>query len=294
MRNLDIAVLRTFVLTVDRGGLGRAAEAVGRSQPAASLQLRRLEDEVGRPLLRRKGRRLELTEAGAALLPLARQLIEMHDGMVAAIARPSLNGQVRLGVAQDLADSLLTATLAPLTRAHPALDLLVRTDKTSELSAALAAGELDIALVFDDGDAEGPGEVLARLPMRWIGRRTDMARIADPVRLVAFEGSCAFNRAAEAALAEAGRPWRRVFTSASLSSQWSAIRAGLGIGVRTPLGLPDDLTPLPARLAPCPLPSVSVRLLRRPGASPAADHLVGLLRLEIGRLAAQTELRDAA
>ncbi len=280
MRNLDLACLRLFVLTVEKGGLGRAAEAVGRSQPAASLQLKRPEEEVGEPLLRRQGRHLVLTPAGEDFLPAARQIVEMHDAALARRLTTRLSGPVRLGIAQDLADAMLTHVLAEFSRNHPTLELLLRTDKMGELIEATRNGELDLALVFEPDPGAGTGEVIGRLPMCWVGRRGDIPQPGGEVRLVAFDGACCFNRAAEQALAGEGRAWRRSFTSASLASQWTAIRAGLGIGIRTPLGLPHDLGPIvPAAALPA-LPAVSLRLLRRPGlTSRAGQDLATLLRM---------------
>lgn len=265
MRNLDLACLRLFVLTVETGGLGRAAAAVGRSQPAASLQMKRLEEEIGEPLLRRDGRQLALTPAGEDFLPTARQIVELHDAALARRAATRLSGPVRLGIAQDLADAMLTGVLADFARQHPTLELLLRTDKMGELTEATHSGALDLALIFEPDTGAMTEDRIGHLPMCWVGRRGDVPRPGETLRLVAFDGACCFNRAAEQALADAGTHWRRSFTSASLASQWTAIRAGLGIGIRTPLGLPADLGPLPAGATLPALPAVALRLLRRPG-----------------------------
>lgn len=271
MKNLDLACLRLFVLTVEKGGLGHAAIAVGRSQPAASLQLKRLEEEVGEPLLQRSGRKLALTPAGEDFLPTARQILDLHDAALARRAKTRLSGPLRLGIAQDVADALLTPVLAEFARHHPTLDLLLRTDKMGELKEAVAMGALDLAIIFEPDPEAQIGEPIGRLPMSWIGRRGPL-RIDDPLRLVAFDGACCFNRMAEQVLNAEGRTWRRTFTSASLASQWTAIRAGMGIGIRTPLGLPPDLAPIDSGSELPVLPSVELFLLRRPGLESRASR----------------------
>ncbi len=280
MKNLDLACLRLFVLTVDMGGLGRAAAAVGRSQPAASLQLKRLEDEVGEPLLRRSGRHLTLTPAGEDFLPTARQILELHDAALARRAQTRLSGPVRLGLAQDLADAMLTPVLAEFARNHPTLELLLRTDKMGELTEAVREGSLDLAIIFEPDETTRGGDIIGHLPISWIGRRGEVVRREETIRLVAFDGACCFNRTAEQVLNEHGLPWRRTFTSASLASQWTAIRAGLGLGIRTPLGLPPDLAPIEPSSGLPSLPSIALRLLRRPNLEGRASRDLNALLIE--------------
>lgn len=278
-RNLDIACLRLFTLIVERGGLGKAAAAVGRSQPAASLQIKRLEEEFGEPLFQRDGRGLALTKAGFELLPAARGIVQLHDLALAGRIKSKLTGVVRLGIAQDLADSVLTPILAEFANNHPSVELLVRTDRMLELIEAIRNDALDLALVFDTSDDKLAGERIAQLPMRWIGRHSETAVHAQSLALVAFDGACCFNRAAEIALSQAGRSWRRTFTSSSLASQWAAIRAGLGIGVRTALSLPADLQTLDESYELPDLPLVALCMLSRLGeVNPAVKYLTDKLR----------------
>ena len=101
--NLDMDILRTLVLARQLGGFGRAAERVGRSQPAVSQQLRRLEDQIGEPLFRKSGRGLVPTEAGEVLLSYARRMLDLNDEAVTALRGRALAGEVRLGLPADFA-----------------------------------------------------------------------------------------------------------------------------------------------------------------------------------------------
>jgi DNA-binding transcriptional LysR family regulator len=107
LANLDIDVLRTLAVAIDLGGFSKAAERLGRSQSAVSLQMRRLEERVGRPLFRREGRGLALTDAGDVVLGYARQILELNDQAVAAARGIAIGGSVRFGVPQDFGDSWL-------------------------------------------------------------------------------------------------------------------------------------------------------------------------------------------
>lgn len=243
--NLDVALLRSFVAVVDLGGVARAAERVGRSQPAVSLQLKRLEETVGAPLFRKNGRGVSLTESGDVLLGYARRLLDLNDETVTAVTTLNLSGTVRLGIAQDFADGWLTRVLARFARAHPSIVMEVKADRNAALLDGLARRQLDFALTFGEEGAHGALD-LGPVAASWIGTRGFAWRDGGCVPLVAFEAPCEFRRLAVRALEEAGIPWRLAFSSPSLSSQWSAVEAGLGVSVRTAIGLRPPLAVLGA------------------------------------------------
>jgi DNA-binding transcriptional LysR family regulator len=285
MEHLDLGCLRTFVLTVDLGSLGRAAASVGRSQSAASLQVKRLEAQLGQKLLKRNGRGLVPTPPGAALLGKARSLLELHDETLQLRTGDHISGEVRLGIAQDLADGCLTPALGRFARAHPDVHLLVRSDKTSDLIAATRSADLDLCLVFETPDKPGRGTPVAEVPMVWLGPRDSALHVPTNVPLVVFDGACCFNAAATQALKQARRASRIAFTSANLASQWAAIASGLGIGVRTRIGVPQALRPLTRRDGLPALPNVAIRLHRSRNRRSRAHALVEeALLTEIKRL----------
>lgn len=240
LANLDMDVLRTLAVAMDLGGFAKAAERLGRSQSAVSLQMRRLEDRVGRPLFQRHGRSLGLTEAGEVVLGYARRILALNDEAVAAARGIAVEGTVRFGVPQDFGDTWLPGVLARFGRAHPAVHIEARVDRSTQLVDRLMHGELDIALAWNCG-AHPRATTVARLPMVWIGRKGFVCDSDNVLPLAVFEAPCVFRQPGIQALDDAGVRWRVAFTSPSLTGLWAAAEAGLGVTVRTHLGVPPAL-----------------------------------------------------
>jgi DNA-binding transcriptional LysR family regulator len=277
LTNLDTDTLRSFVAGIDLASFGRAATKLGRSPSAISLQMRKLEEQVGRPLFLKKGRGLALTDAGEMLLGYARRILDMNDAALVALRAEPIVGEVRLGLPQDFAETSLPSSLARFSGLHPGVRVSARVERNDVLRSAFEAGELDLALLWNSAS---PGaERMAELPMAWIGPRAGFLRDpGHPLPLVAFDAPCLFRRAAVEALDGAGIPWRLSFTSPSLSGLWAAVAAGLGVTARTPHGVPQALAPT-RRTAGLPsLPNLSLALLHASPRSLASEHLASTLR----------------
>ncbi len=295
----DLDVLRSFVAGVDLGSFGRAADRLGRSTSAISAQMKKLEEQAGVPLLRKAGRGLALTEAGETMLAYGRRLLELNDQAARAVQGGELSGRVRLGMQEDFGEMVLPQVLGQFARAHPKVRIEARVARNAELLERLAVGQLDLVLAWDY-DARVPhAERLLDLPMRWIGpaqpthaasshgtdtgsgsgtgsgtgtgtgdgngnghRDRNGNRDGDgDVPLVAFEAPCLFRTCATDALDRAGLHWLPAFTSPSLAGLWAAVSAGLGLAVRTPLGLPAGVRALaPGEQGLPALPSIALSL----------------------------------
>lgn len=242
--NFDLDVLRGFVTGVELGSFARAAERLGRSTSAVSAQLKKLEEQAGAPVLRKSGRGLALTPTGEMLLAYARRLLELNDEAAAAVRGVDLEGWVRIGLQEDFGENLLTRILGDFARAHPRVRIETRVARNAELLELVRTGKLDLALAWDSGERSPHCELLAQLPMSWIGAAADKMPClmpGEPVPLAVFEAPCLMRSAATAALDRANIPWRIAFTSSSLSGIWAAVGAGLGVTVRTRAGLPESL-----------------------------------------------------
>src|SRR5213592_1032774 len=102
---LDLELLRSFVSVVDAGGFTRAGERVHRTQSTVSQQIKRLEDDVGQPLLNRTGKDVTPTEAGERLLSYARRLLALAEEARDVMARPDSEGAIKLGIPEDLSEA---------------------------------------------------------------------------------------------------------------------------------------------------------------------------------------------
>lgn len=270
----DLDVLRSFVAGVELGSFGRAADRLGRSTSAVSAQLKKLEDQAGVPLLRKAGRGLALTDAGETMLAYARRLLELNDEAAAALHGGELEGWVRLGLQEDFGESLLSEALGRFARAHPKVRIEVRIARNVELIERVSSGRLDLALAWDAGATTPHADRLGDVPLRWIaGADHAMPWTRDTgesLPLVMLEAPCLMRSAATAALDRANIPWRVAFTSASLAGIWAAVAAGLGVSMRTPLGLPASVRALPPH--DCELPALGTLglCLHRAEAEPSA------------------------
>jgi DNA-binding transcriptional LysR family regulator len=281
--HLDLDVMRSFAAGIELGSFAKAADRLGRSTSAVSAQLKKLEDQAGTPLLRKSGRGMALTEAGEVMLGYARRLLELNDEAVTAVRGVQLQGRVRLGLQEDFGESVLPEVLGRFKRAHPRLRVEVQLARNAALLQALHAGRLDLALAWETDLASPYAEHVHTLPMRWIVAGDDQAGMlhaaGEPVPLVVLEAPCLMRTAATQALDHAGVAWRIAFTSPSLAGTWAAVKAGLGVSVRTPLGLPADVRALDAREAGLPsLPQLGLALYRAEAEpEPAVARLAELI-----------------
>ncbi|WP_073140697.1 LysR substrate-binding domain-containing protein [Muricoccus roseus] len=273
---LDPDLLRSFVLVAEGGSVTRAAARVGRTQSAVSMQMRRLEEALGQPLLLRGPKGLSPTPHGVWLLDRARRLLAMHDEIVTNFRSPEISGHVRLGCPDDYALLWLPPILARFAEAHPAAEVEVVCLPSTALLHCFDKGELDLTLFSAGNEAPGvQAETLWRGPLRWVGPAARPMHLVRPLPLVLCHTGCTWRVAATNALGKAGMPWRMAYSSASQTGTHAVVLAGLGVTVGLSVALPAGLRLLSPEDGMPDLPELEIALLQHPGAAAAAlaDHI---------------------
>lgn len=243
MRTIDLDLLRSLVAFNETGSLARAADRVGRSESAVSLQMKRLEELIGQRVLTRLGRRLVLTEEGYGVLHRARQMLAINDELLSAVRQRPFSGRLRVAASQDFGDELLPDILKDLAGRYPGVRFDVQVEGGLRGLNALEKREVDVVLTIGLPE-HAAAHTLQRVKVAWIGGPELAARIDRPVPLVVFEQPCRFKQRAMEALDRAGIPWEIVFRSPSLAGLWAAARANLGVTVRSSYWVPSGLTVL--------------------------------------------------
>src|ERR1700761_3291844 len=212
----DLELLRSFVSVVDAGGFTRAGERVHRTQSTVSQQIKRLEDDVGQPLLNRNGKDVTPTEAGERLLSYARRLLALAEEARDVLARPGNEGAVRLGVPEDFAAYRLAKLLGSFSRSHAGLRLDVRADQSLNLKRDLERGDLDLAL-FKRAAGEKGGIAVWPERVHWVtSKNHPVDTKAASVPLIGFPPGCLYRASAVRALESIGRAWHMAYSSSSL------------------------------------------------------------------------------
>jgi DNA-binding transcriptional LysR family regulator len=278
--NLDIDLLRAFVTVIETGSFTRAAALLGRSQPAVSLQIRRLEEQLRGPLFDRGARGVSLTTEGAALLPQARRLLRLNDEIIATLGEGDLEGEVRFGAPEDIATTLLPGILGAFARSHPRIKLAVTCDYTANLLDQMSRGLLDLALIKREPVGPDLGVRVWGEPLVWVALDPSIVE-TRPLPLIIAPTPDIYRKRALTALQQAGISFRASFTSPSLAGQMAALRAGLGVGVLPAAMAPRDLAvlgpPLPT-LSDSEIALVSAREARGPTGLLAQEVLRALER----------------
>ena len=204
-RNIDVTALRSFVTVADTGGVTRAASALNLTQSAVSMQLKRLEENLGQALLDRTGRGVGLTSAGEQLLSYGRKLLALNDEIYGRMTDDVYEGVLILGVPSDIVYPSIPPVLRLFHAEHPRMKVQLLSSYTVRLKQMFEAGECHIILTTEDGvgsDCETVGEV----PLLWYGARDGDAWQQRPIPL-ASQPKCQFRRGMLAALDDAGLAW---------------------------------------------------------------------------------------
>lgn len=225
---LPIDTLRTFVAAAESGNYTRAGERVHRTQSAVSMQMKKLEQDMGARLFSRRGRGMALTGQGASLLSYARRILELHDEAVASFAAPEVHGRVRLGASEYYATMHLPRILKAFSYEYNdvRVDLMVKDSST--LRRDMAEGQLDLAICIC-GDKPDGGLPIHRERVVWMAPKHHRLEDLDPLPLAAYHRGCQHRAWAEQALQDMGRSYRIAYCSPSIAALTAAVRAGLAI-----------------------------------------------------------------
>lgn len=281
VRNLDLTALRSLVTVADTGGVTRAAHQLNLTQSAVSMQLKRLEDALGQPLLDRTGRAIALTAQGEQMLAYARRLLALNDEALARLTGREYEGEVTLGVPSDIVYPHTPSILQRFDRAFPRVKLTLISSYTTKLKAMLAAGEVDLILTTENAIDPG-GETLSTQRLVWVGTPGGTAHRQRPLRL-AFERACIFRPLAQAALDAAGIPWENAVDTSSTRTVEASVSADLAVHVM----VESAVGPQFERIDALPrLPTTLINLYARRGVGgPVLPALAAIVREAYGRRA---------
>lgn len=277
---LDLLLLRSFVAVIECGSMQIAAARVGRSQSAVSMQIKRLEEGLGRPLFLREGRSLRPNAASQEFLIHARRLLRLSDEAMASLRSPDTAGAVRIGLPEDYAAFLLAPALARFGREFPLAEIGLTFDNSPALLRQLSAGKLDLAIVTREPDQ--PFAVLRHERFVWAAAPEQGAWLRDPLPVALFETGDIGRRIALESLQDAGRAYRVVSSSHSLLGLVTVAQAGLAVVALTQSCVPPGLAILGEAEGLPALPTLQLSLVTAPGAANRLTaHLASMLSREL-------------
>lgn len=278
---LDLDQLRTFVAIAETGSFTRAAEVVFKTQSAVSMQMRRLEERIGKPIFVRDGRASRLTEDGERLLGYARRMVRLSEETLAAFDETELTGSVRLGTPDDYAERFLPEVLARFSRSNPRVEVSVVCEQSSDLMELARAGEIDLGIVTNCG--QGPVQVVRQEPLLWVASGQYGAETEDVLPLALSKAPCAWRATAIDALTASGRRFRVLYQSANSTAIAAAVTAGLAVSVLAESALRPGMRVLGEVDGLPRLPSCEIGIVRGQHRPPSAivdklaEHIVSSL-----------------
>lgn len=275
-RNLDLTAMRSFAMVAETGGVTRAAARLHLTQSAVSMQVKRLEDAIGAPLLDRARRGVSLTSQGELLLSYARKMIALNDEAWGRLTADDLEGEITFGVPSDVVYPYVPRVLRRFAREFPRVKVTLVSSYTRKLKTMMTKGAADLILTTE-GPPDTGGEVLETAPLTWVGAPGGHAWKARPLRL-AFENNCIFRGPTQAALDKAGIGWEMGVTSDSTRTIEATVSADLGVHASIVGAVSQHLEKIPHGGALPPLPSVSINMYLAEGADALARALADHVR----------------
>ena len=240
---LDNDILRTFVAIAESGSFSAAAEVVFRTPSAVSMQIKRLEEQLGVSLFVRDARSVVLTDSGETLLAYARRMLALSNEAMSRFRHPEMHGVVRLGATDDVGERILPTVLKQFSAAFPGVMVDVTVDRSRSLEKRLRAQKLDLTILNAPSDFsdEFPSERILHEKLVWVGARGGTAYLKDPVPVSMWESTCAWRNEAVARLSAAGKRYRVAYLSATTLVQRAAVLADLAVAPMGAYYVTDDM-----------------------------------------------------
>lgn len=236
-RVLDLSALKSFVAIVEHGGVTRAAVRLNLTQSAVSMQLKRLEESLGHPLLERSRKGMTPTAAGEQLLSYARRMLDLNDEVWARMTEPRYEGNLTLGAPHDVVYPHIPEVLRHFARDYPRVRVQLQSSYTHILKEQFARGEVDVILTTE-AVPDRFAQILQAGPLVWIGAPGGQAFRHRPLPL-AFENGCIFRPYVQRALDDAGIPWTMAVESLSIRTVEAMVSADFAVHA----GIEDTLPP---------------------------------------------------
>ncbi|WP_322988376.1 MULTISPECIES: LysR family transcriptional regulator [unclassified Hoeflea] len=250
---LDPDVLRSFVAIAETGSFTAAAARIYRTPSAVSMQIKRLEEQLGVSVFLRDARNVSLTHDGEVLLGYARRLIALNREAISRFVSPDVSGVVRIGSPSDYGEAVLPGVLKLFAQSHPSVVVDVVIDESANLTKRFASGHLDIALVSCARDPlTEEDEVVMTDDIVWVGAKGGQAHLLDPLPVSMWEEGCVWREKALEALEQVGRAYRVAFMTSHSAGQRAAILSDLAIApmgrsfIGPDLQVLDDCCGIPA------------------------------------------------
>ncbi len=274
---LDLDQLQTFCAIADCGSFTEAARRVNKTQSAVSMQIKRLEERLNKPVLLREGRSVSVTPEGHELYNRARRMLRLNAEIVDLFLDADLAGNIRFGVPDDYAVRLLPVILSQFQRTHPRIAVDVKCMASEELLEGMRSGKFDL-IVFTQGTLHEFGELFRAEPMHWVGGKNGTAVNATPLPLAVGPLTCCWRADGVDALTREGREYRVAYTSSNATAISSAVLSDLAVGILPESALQPGMVILGAKEGLPSLPDAQVAVLRASHAyggiyDALADHI---------------------
>lgn len=272
----DSLLLKTFVAVVDEEGFSRAAERLHLTQSAVSGHLRRLEEQVGKPLLKRTTRSQQLTPDGERLIAYARAILALNRDAVAELTRSPFQGRLRIGISEDFAQVHLLRALQAFAGQYPGMQLDIQVSIPGTLLALMKQGELDV-VIGSLCETRERGLLLWQEPLVWAGTWVSLSQLPVPLPLALFPEPCPYREAALIRLAQSGIAQRTAMQCSSNSALRAAVESGFAVAPMAVSQLAPGFVVLGAEHGLPELPDAEFRLF-------TSEHADAVLAAAVSRV----------
>lgn len=277
LNDLPIDQLRSLVTISETSSFTLAAEKLYRTQPALSLQIKKLEERVGTPLLARNGRSIGVTEAGKVLVDYARKILDLSEEAVARLSVTETEGIVSIGVLEEVTIGPLVQLLTKFGRLCTKVRIELNVSTSFQLAQDIKANTLCLA-VANNSYAHGHTIPLWQENYLWAHNPIHDLLSQDSIPLVIdTESPCILQDKGIKDIEAQYTKWHVAFSSISLSAMQAAVRAGLGVGFLPESAMTPDIIPIDLDQVPTSRPTTIALYRSTEAKSDAVNTLADFL-----------------